>query len=243
MADQQLFMVFRQVSESQVNELHAEAEEAAQLKLLQSIFPGESSVVYDFHLMNYHFACDQGFSPDKVSVWLELMALVLHESLDGRLKAPQAFECFRWHLMQHSIQRSPMSIAVFTLDDVKACADFVLKTLCRHLGMYQHVFTPHIDITLNQEHLFKSVFPPVLPLAEGKLVDPLTVSFIDEYVERPIPPEDTADLDEQGEMVEPVLDPAKQLLKDELDKLTKEMEEALRLQDEAFTTKLASIKK
>lgn len=236
-------MVFREVSEDQVLKLQVAPDKDAQLSVLQSIFPNETSVVYDFHLLNFQFSLDHCFSAQQVSAWLEMMSTVFHESLSGRLKASEAFARFRFHMLLHSVQRPPFSIAVFTLENVKAASDFVLKTLCRHLSMYQHVFTPHIEITLNQEQLFKTTFPPVLPLGEGKLNDPLTVPFIEEYVDRPIPPEDRSGFYEQPDTFEPVLDPAKQLLKDELEKLRQEMEEALRLQDEAFAAKLATMKK
>lgn len=113
----------------------------------------------DFHYANHNFAVQNSYSPEKYSTFLAIMNLTLINSLKLRYNNDKAFEIFQQLLLKHSIQRSPKSIAVFTLDEVRDIVDFALLTMFRHYTLYDYAYNPHEDMVLSTFNRFEGVMP------------------------------------------------------------------------------------
>lgn len=244
------FLVYSTVSQLQVEEFLAAQDIDALRPLISSAFelePGDplNEVLIDFHANNFAFSCKQHFTSEKISCFLAVMDYVLHESLRLRLSNQASYELFKGLLLKHSIERSPWSIAVFTLDDLKAMTDYVLVTFLRHYSMYLHIFTPHLELAIETKERFEGRFPPVLPIYDCQPSNPRDVPALDDYLE-PLPEEAKGDQqseDRDSDMEDYTLEPVQRMLNAELRALKKEMEEQMKKQDEEFLGKLAAFKK
>ena len=244
------FLVFTTVSQLQVSEFLKATEVTVLRERLSDVFSlkgGDelNEVLIDFHMNNFTFTKKQRFTPAKMSCFLAVMDYVLHESLSLRLSNQASYDLFKGLLLKHSIERSPWSIAVFTLDEVKAMTDYVLVTFLRHYSMYLHIFNPHLELTIETKERFEGKFPPVLRIEEGQPVNPRDVPSLEDYLE-PLPEEAKGEGDAQGQESEAEdysLDPVQRMLNAELRALRKEMEEQMKKQDEEFLARIAGSKK
>lgn len=244
------FLVFTAVSQQQVADFLSASDLPSLRSQLSSAFslqPGDplTEVLIDFHSNNLSFTRKEHFTPEKISCFLAVMDYVLHESLRLRLSNQAAYDLFKGLVLKHSIERSPWSIAVFTLDDLKAMTDYVLVTFLRHYSMYLHIFNPHLELTIETKEPFEGRFPPVLPIQEGQVANPRDLPVLEDYLE-PLPEENKGEQDleaGESEAEDYTLDPVQRMLNAELKALRKEMEEQMKKQDEDFLTKLAGIKK
>jgi len=68
----------------------------------------------DFHYINYNFCKENYFSNEKTSTLLAMLETVLNRMLERQLTPQQGFNILRQYLMDHSIQRPPFSILIFS---------------------------------------------------------------------------------------------------------------------------------
>lgn len=225
--------------------LNTKSSDIARILLKQMFMDeGESDkddIVLDFYQNNLNFCISSGFSVVKTSTFLNIMDYVFITSIDSRLTNDTCFDLFKKLLLKHSIQRSPLSISIFNLDDVKGITDFVLKTLLRHLSLYQYAFNPHYYMYLKPIETLQYELPTDKPLLSGKEISPLNIDLLDDYVEKPIEQENELEIEEQAQeqSEEHKGDPVQGLLQHELKLLKKEMEEKIKKQDEEFMIKLS----
>jgi hypothetical protein len=94
--------------------------------------------------------------------------------LSGRgLPPPESvFARFKQMLMRHSIKRTPFSIAIFSLIEVKLLTQFFVDHVLRYCHLYQHLLgkTCHLELYLN-----RGIAPRLLaipPLIKANIVEP-----------------------------------------------------------------------
>lgn len=62
-------------------------------------------------------------------------------------------------LLQHSVERPPFTVCIFTQSDVESISQFVLHSYIRHLRMYQLVFSKRHELTLQVQNSIAQVIP------------------------------------------------------------------------------------
>jgi hypothetical protein len=208
---------------------------------IQDFSSEKDEIVLDFYQNNLNFCISSGFSLVKTSTFLNITDYLFTTSIHSKLTNSASFELFKKLLLKHSIQRSPQSIAIFNLDDVKRITDYILKTFLRHLSLYQYTFTPQYNIYLQPVESITSELPGDKPLLSGKEINPLSIEFLEDYVEKPMEQEEELEIEEQSpEQNEDYHgDPVQGLLQHELKLLKKEMEEKIKKQDEDFLAKIS----
>ena len=70
--------------------------------------------------MNYGFCKDHSFSNEKVSTLLAILDHVFQRMLEKQLKPEIGLKLLKDHLSDHSIQRPPHKIFIFTDEEVDA---------------------------------------------------------------------------------------------------------------------------
>ncbi|CAG9328211.1 unnamed protein product [Blepharisma stoltei] len=241
------FFVFKTVTKADTTALLDEKLVDESRSRLAQIFDllnndEKSQILLDFHELNLKFCIRERFSEEKTSTVLGIFNYALSKAIEGALSRSACFEIFKKLLLKHSVERSPYSIAVFTLDDLKKVLDFALCTFFQYYSLYEYIFTPHTDLSLRVVSRFEGRFPLVLPLSEGSQADANNIAVLDPYIEKPI--EEEAPAEENPEEEEdPMADPLQYLLNMEMKAIKAELEEKIKKQDDEFLSKLDSFKR
>lgn len=83
-----------------------------------------------------------------------MMAIVDHiftEMLERPLKPEQGLKMLREILSDHTLQRPPYSILIFTDKDVEVIIDFSMTTFLRHFFLYEYAFKPRVELVLRTD--------------------------------------------------------------------------------------------
>ena len=64
----------------------------------------------------------------------------------------------RQYLADHSIQRPPFSIAIFTQREVQLIQEFALETFLRHFSLYEFAFNPRVELILRTDPVMCNQF-------------------------------------------------------------------------------------
>jgi hypothetical protein len=90
-----------------------------------------------------NFCRKSKFSAERTSTLLSLI-FVTHthccETPGSLVTVEEGYAFFEKHLLRHSVERPPFSIAVFSYHDLKKICDYVVNSYFRHLKLYQYVF-------------------------------------------------------------------------------------------------------
>lgn len=126
----------------------------------------------DFHYINYNFCKEHYFSNEKTSTLIAMLEAVLVKMLERQLTAQQGFNMLRQYLADHSIQRPPFSIAIFTPREVQKILEFAQETFLRHFSLYEFAFNPRVELILRTDLVMTNVFNAKLDsLDEMETVD------------------------------------------------------------------------
>lgn len=133
------------------------------LKTILTAAPNESPskvelLKLDFHAMNYGFCTDNSFSNEKVSTLLAILDHVFSRMLEKQLKPEVGLKLLKDHLSDHSIQRPPHKIFIFTDEEVDKIVKFSLTTFLRHFSLYEFAFKPRVELVLRSDPVFKTAF-------------------------------------------------------------------------------------
>ena len=133
------------------------------LKTVLSIAPNESPskvelLKLDFHAMNYAFCKDNSFSNEKVSTMLAIVDHVFTRMLEKQLKPEVGLKLLRDHLRDHSIQRPPFQIFIFSDAEVEKIIQFSLNSFLRHFSLYEFAFKPRVELVLRSDPVFNAKF-------------------------------------------------------------------------------------
>ncbi len=123
------FFLYTKLGQNETKNLKKAATNRDERKVLAQIFglqsiltddtPDKTEVLrLDFHYVNYNFCKENYFSNEKTSTLLAMLDSVLKTMLEKQLAAQQGFNILKQHLANHSIQRPPYSIAIFSPTEV-----------------------------------------------------------------------------------------------------------------------------
>ena len=108
--------------------------------------------------MNYGFCKDHSFSNEKVSTLLAIFDHVFQRMLEKQLKPEIGLKLLKDHLSDHSIQRPPHKIFIFTDEEVEAIISFSLSSFLRHFSLYEFAFKPRVELVLRSDPVFNTKF-------------------------------------------------------------------------------------
>lgn len=241
------FLVFKLLAKDVVHELlsikDSEARKNQLLSHLDLPCPGiQREILLDFHFNNLTYCISSNFSEEKTSCLLEILKYCIDYSLENRLNEGQSFEIFKKLLLKHSVQRSPYSIAVFTIEELKKIIDYGLVTLFRHYSLFDYAFNPHCNLLLKNVTRFEGQFPVVLKLEEAGEIAPETIQALENYVIKAVVEESPRELGSEEEEAL-ITDPLQYLLEKEMKSIRAELEEKIKKQDDEFLSKIEVFKK
>jgi hypothetical protein len=101
--------------------------------------------------MNFDFCKRSQFSNEQTSTALAIFDYVFHQMIDQSLKPDQGLKMLREILNNHTLQRPPFTIFIFTEKQVQTIVDFALKTFLRHFCLYEYVIKPRVELILRTE--------------------------------------------------------------------------------------------
>ena len=124
--------------------------------LLFSLLLFSADIVVDYYFYNYAFCKDLGLSSPKVSTFMSLMkeVLLLDTSSSSTSTLPSSYAHFESLLLKHSVERPPMSMCVFTKEDVASIVEHVTNHYFRHFKLYKYAFTDRSIVSIRQVGTF-----------------------------------------------------------------------------------------
>ena len=154
-------LVFTDVSAEQVAAL-GEIREAGDAKAKLAEFLGnptddvlsaeQRDALLDMHMYNYAFCQERSFGAKQTSVFFAVVNRVLEADFATNTEAfDVSVGRFRRLLLQHAVERSPVSVGVFSAEDVSAIVDHVTNSYYRHFNLYKYMFTPRLQVRLVQQ--------------------------------------------------------------------------------------------
>lgn len=72
----------------------------------------------NFHYINYTFCKENAFSNEKTSTLLAMLDSILNRMLEKQRHAEWGYQILTSHLADHSIQRPPFAIQIFSQEEV-----------------------------------------------------------------------------------------------------------------------------
>eukprot|EP00879_Flechtneria_rotunda_P014718 GHRR01015379.1.p1 GENE.GHRR01015379.1~~GHRR01015379.1.p1 ORF type:complete len:276 (+),score=103.63 GHRR01015379.1:522-1349(+) len=173
------FLSWEHLRSQQIAALRQAASSAAgpsARQLLKQIVPdqlGENLLRNDIILDLYAYALRQGqawdFDDERISCLFAIVKEVHTASIRHRLTIERSFAFFKDTLINHSIQRPPFSVGVFSQDQMRSILDWMLDTYFRHYKLYQYAFTNRVTMSISTYHPSSLVqlVPKLPPLAEA----------------------------------------------------------------------------
>lgn len=61
-------------------------------------------------------------------------------------------------LANHSIQRPPYKIFIFSDQEAQDILNFSMTTFLRHFSLYEFAFKPRVELVLRQEPIYNTLF-------------------------------------------------------------------------------------
>ena len=123
------------------------------------------------------------FSERKMACWLEICLYLIKLLLTEAPDEDTMYGHFKDLLLRHAIQRPPVSLAIFSLQDVKAIDLAFQDTFFRHYSMYFYAMTVKSVLKLQTEPFFEKTAPAqVATLNEATAVHARDVDEIYEYL-------------------------------------------------------------
>ena len=89
---------------------------------------------------------------------LAIIDSVFATMLEQMLKPEMGLKMLRDHLMDHTIQRPPFAIFIFTEQEVQRIIDFAMSTFLRHFSLYEFAFKPRVELVLRSDPMINIKF-------------------------------------------------------------------------------------
>ncbi|OQS07604.1 hypothetical protein THRCLA_20107 [Thraustotheca clavata] len=163
-------LLWRYVTEEQVLDLGLHHTAELIREYLEQIFsfppsplftrstPMPKNLLLDMYMHLYAFIKQNEFPSEKASTLLGLLhSLVLRDMLllgEKDLRSTptisSSFNRFQALILQHSVERPPMSMGIFTASDVNLIVEYITNSYYRHFHLYQSIFIPHTHLSIIQ---------------------------------------------------------------------------------------------
>lgn len=243
------FFVYKTVSKTQAEDITSTTDPSKLRNYIKEIFKlnitdEKNEILEDFHLNNLRFCMTQSFSLEKTSCLLGIFDSLLNEFLNHRSLESALVSRLKQILSQHSLQRPPYSIEVFTQSEIGLIVPYFKNSFIKHYSLYESAFSNQTDMMLNTVSGFNGRLPIALNLEEGKEIDPHSLPILSSYIKSN---EDTDKAKEETrhfeEEAEESTDQITILLNQEMRNLQIEIQERLKKQDEEILSRVDLLKK
>ena len=128
-------LMWKWLKSEQIRSLEEETNPEKLRRLLQAYlnvrYPDKrkSEIAIEFHLYNYTFCKDQAFDDIRTSTFISIMVEVFSEDMSTHNPACNrtvSFKRFQNLLLKHSIERPPMSVEVFSEENIVSIVKYVV---------------------------------------------------------------------------------------------------------------------
>ena len=89
---------------------------------------------------------------------LAILDFVFNRMLEKQLKPEAGLKLLKDLLSNHSIQRPPYQIFIFTETEVADIVSFSMTTFLRHFSLYEFAFKPRVELVLRSDPVFNTMF-------------------------------------------------------------------------------------
>jgi len=89
---------------------------------------------------------------------LAILDFVFNRMLEKQLKCEAGLKLLKDLLSNHSIQRPPYQIFIFTETEVADIVSFSMTTFLRHFSLYEFAFKPRVELVLRCDPVFNTMF-------------------------------------------------------------------------------------
>ncbi|CAG9312100.1 unnamed protein product [Blepharisma stoltei] len=243
------FFVFKVVSKTQTEDLTNTSDIIKLRGIIKHFFKLNSTdekneILIDFYLNSLRFCTSHSYSLEKTSCLLGIFDSLLNEFLNLRSTEAVLLCHLKQILSQHSIQRPPYSIEVFSQHEIKSIIDFYHDSFLRHYSLYEFAYSNQTDMMLTSKTEFNGRFPIVLNLEEGKEIDPHSLAFLSPYIKAhedvELAKEETKTIEEE---CEEITDQVGYKIAQEMKNFQAEFQEKLKKQDEEIFARVDMLKK
>mmetsp|Transcript_18083 Transcript_18083/g.39546 ORF Transcript_18083/g.39546 Transcript_18083/m.39546 type:complete len:214 (+) Transcript_18083:120-761(+) len=101
---------------------------------------------------------------ERKSAFFSIVKVNHFKAVEERLTLEKSFAYFKQILLQHSVQRPPYSIGMFSFQGVKDMTDWMIDTYFRHYKLYQYAFTQRFTLDLSEVPPLLETCPALVPL-------------------------------------------------------------------------------
>ena len=171
------FLVWKYISEAQIQELEECLDEVGIKKKLMAIFGLEAvdrkklKITLGFHFRNYAFCKEKAFDFRRTSTFMSMMneIFIVDASLNSSVNSLElSFQRFKDLMMKHSVDRPPKSVQVFRETDLDAILFFSIERYFKNFKLYSYIFATQARTEIKQvSSNFTEVPKIALPLAEA----------------------------------------------------------------------------
>ncbi|BFZ18286.1 hypothetical protein BsWGS_21324 [Bradybaena similaris] len=122
----------------------------------------KASIVLDLYYYTLQFARQHQFSPEQTSAFFSIIKSIFEvcqETPYGNLD--YTYKYFKELLFCHCVNQPPISIELFTKEEVINICAYTLDTFFRHFKLYKYVFTPTVWLDLTFKYVGTSPTTPV----------------------------------------------------------------------------------
>ncbi|TPX45562.1 hypothetical protein SeMB42_g00660 [Synchytrium endobioticum] len=145
-------LAWRDLSVKHIHEFYAIDTPESAVKYL-SILCGmdrdseKDSILLDLYYYTLKFAKDKAFSAEQASALFSIVKAT-HQSCTATpfIQMDKDYANFRKLVVQHSVQRPPFSLKIFSLGDMKAVTEYVTNTYFRHYMLYKYAFSKRMRL-------------------------------------------------------------------------------------------------
>lgn len=106
-------------------------------------------ITLDLHYYAVQFARKHKFKPEQMSALYSIIESIHRLCISTPYdNTQQCFQLFQDLLVCHSVNRSPYSTQIYSLDQVKLITNYILLSYFKHFKMYKYAFTKKVQLEL-----------------------------------------------------------------------------------------------
>mmetsp|Transcript_44370 Transcript_44370/g.73953 ORF Transcript_44370/g.73953 Transcript_44370/m.73953 type:complete len:276 (+) Transcript_44370:252-1079(+) len=124
-------------------------------------------ILLDLYLGVLRFATSLALDPERMSTLFSLVKVNHFKAVKEHLTLEKSFAYFKKLLLEHSVQRPPYSVSLFSFQAVKDITDWVIDTYYRHYKLYQYAFTERFTLDVKETSILVETPPTLVPLADA----------------------------------------------------------------------------
>eukprot|EP00002_Diphylleia_rotans_P002094 TRINITY_DN1129_c0_g2_i6.p1 TRINITY_DN1129_c0_g2~~TRINITY_DN1129_c0_g2_i6.p1 ORF type:complete len:249 (-),score=59.55 TRINITY_DN1129_c0_g2_i6:631-1377(-) len=114
---------------------------------------------------------------EKIATTISIIKLVhYHNIAEPFVDVEKSLGFFKKLLVEHSVQRPPYSIQIFTIDEVHRLTDYMIETYYRHFKLYKYAFTKKQLLDIKLKEVVIDTAPTIPPLSTATKLDPLAMA-------------------------------------------------------------------